>query len=1444
MKKLFIILSLLMALPLVALQSYAAVPEYDAAAAKANAQADFANWMKYLPDDVFVAHVSIPGTHDTATGHGFAYKGTVLGGATYSQTQAVSIEDQLAGGVRAFDFRPGIHDNKLWCNHGIDGTNYTMEDAFKLLTDYLDLHPGEFFVIHFFRGNVYRAGEGSNSNGQFNTQESRDQYNTLVDEFFNKGRLNDYIVDYNPRLKVKDIRGKMVLFRRDRIDFAHFAKAGNFGEWPGESDVWTENGDRSTTQVQHASDPTIKGNVRVSDMSSPDNADEIEGKKTAVRNLYEWFSQQPNPNEKKTTEGFYKPDWAMTFTSGEYQGVSSSIGYKGGRRGYAYCAQELNPYYTDMILNSEKKGPCGILFSDWVLTDSYTHDNAGYSQSFTFRKDGQDLVAAVAYNNFDYIQNYILDDELFPNNETIVENIWEDGKQYFMRNVGTGNFLSAGLWWGTRAVTAAHGIKIIPMLDSGNGKYTLKTTLGANGGFGTNYYLDNGDSHQEFDVKHVGNGKFVFTHKEGDIDKALGITDLWNDNVKFDGATHNVNPVDVNESDPYQQWELISVEDYKTQQLRSARRDKGSDVTFLIPGARFFGNDTENESWNVENNGHVLNWGDVGDEDCRRCLMFWSNTTNNANWKLSQTVTGLPNGIYTIKWLAYMGTGHNDVEFTVNGTSFKGKIKNGTVGVTRSRPNIFTAYSYTISDPKKLREEMRSITDGKLTYECSLENIKITDGQITISASDGSHSTYEKSLFVLDDFELIYYGPDPEEACNFLQKVVDEATAKVNNLPEDIKAGWENDIAKYRNIITTKDIIGDGTTESNEVYTLMRAYTAKNKTEGADFTGMIANNSFELGTDFGWNIIPSNDTKVWENTNSTYHVENCDGDYLFNTWPVGTPLTQTIYGLPAGHYRLDALAVSGDTTDPRYVYLLGGNAKSDRLQINIDKTNFSELSFEFDIAEGEEAVIGIVGANADGTYNEFGGEWYKADNFRLTYLGEPVMDSFYDFLQKAIDMATARVNMIPEEYRTGWDEEMTPYKSIIENRTLEGDGTKEASEIYALMRTHVYSQNFANADFTPAIINNSFEWGNTYGWTVTNPINDTGVKPNSDPTYAVSNCDGDYLFNTWDGDDFGSPITQVMPNLPAGTYRLEALVTSFKDNRVWITANSSRNMIQIPTDKTFFNNIELEFTIDEAQDVKIGAVGGTGIGTYWSADGGKWYKADNFRLTLVEPFKTEKTVEWTMEGDVYDTLILPFDAEIPEGLEIYTADGFDSNITNNEYHVMVLIPENRIMANMPYVVKKTQTKAEPSVRSLSSRAAGIYSFTGVPDETESDYKNGILTGTLTGTNATKGHYVLKHGSDGSLFSRIENETEIPVAANHAYIADEANAINGTIRFEKPEGNVQTGVSEIMTDDTIVDVYTVTGIIIRHNVKKSEALTGLEKGVYMITDGKKTAITIK
>ncbi len=146
-----------------------------------------------------------------------------------------------------------------------------------------------------------------------------------------------------------------------------------------------------------------------------------------------------------------------------------------------------------------------------------------------------------------------------------------------------------------------------------------------------------------------------------------------------------------------------------------------------------------------------------------------------------------------------------------------------------------------------------------------------------------------------------------------------------------------------------------------------------------DFTVRITNNSFETGTTEGWiyNTAASGDTGAKDNSNATYTIENADGAYVFNTWNSSLPnggfwVSQTIKGLPAGTYQLDALMASdlGNT-----ITLSAANGTQDFV-LDHELNYATDGSIIFTIAENEPVEIKASSQT-----------WFKVDNFRLTYFG-------------------------------------------------------------------------------------------------------------------------------------------------------------------------------------------------------------------------------------------------------------------------------------------------------------------------------------------------------------------------------------------------------------------------------------------------------------------------
>ena len=200
----------------------------------------------------------------------------------------------------------------------------------------------------------------------------------------------------------------------------------------------------------------------------------------------------------------------------------------------------------------------------------------------------------------------------------------------------------------------------------------------------------------------------------------------------------------------------------------------------------------------------------------------------------------------------------------------------------------------------------------------------------------------------------------------------------------------------------------------------------------------------------------------------------------------------------------------------------------------------------------------------------------------------------------------------------------------------------------------------------------------------------------------------------------------------------------------------------------------------------------------------QWMSISNVQL-LTQPISVDIPV--TDAG--WATMILPFAAAVPEGMTVYSCDGVDEN------NILTLNQVDAIEANVPYIVASEQKD---------------YVFEGVNIAKENSYTSGLLTGVYAETPAPVGSYVLQNQTDGVAFYKVA-DVQPTVKANRAYLTlkEEAGVNVRAVYF--PNGDAD-GVESVDAADVVVDVYTMSGIRVRSNVKKSEALNGL-KGVYIL-----------
>lgn len=199
---------------------------------------------------------------------------------------------------------------------------------------------------------------------------------------------------------------------------------------------------------------------------------------------------------------------------------------------------------------------------------------------------------------------------------------------------------------------------------------------------------------------------------------------------------------------------------------------------------------------------------------------------------------------------------------------------------------------------------------------------------------------------------------------------------------------------------------------------------------------------------------------------------------------------------------------------------------------------------------------------------------------------------------------------------------------------------------------------------------------------------------------------------------------------------------------------------------------------------------------------------------LTQQPEAQMTVKYTVKED-WGTLILPFDAQVPEGMTAYVCSG----LTDDNY--LTLDEVSTLSANTPYIVS----------------GKGVYTFSGTNTATEDTYTSGYLTGLLNGMKAPVSSYVLQNQNGVIAFYKVGDSIQPWIDANHAYLTlpDDMGANIHAIYLDPKVTGIHTVTAE--EGNRIVDVYNLSGMKVRSNVKKADALNALPNGVYLI-DGQK------
>ena len=308
------------------------------------------NWITPLDGNIYVSQMSIPGSHDAATGEDMA---TFIGDI-FAQTQEQTLQTQWNLGIRAFDLRPAIYKgrstNELWLYHGVTRVSISWATAMKTIKDNLKAHPGEFAIILFRH----------EDEGTTNKDNDETHFNTYMTNWVNANK--EWIVDWRPDITIDECRGKIILISR-------FSGSWEYGCFTG----WSHVAEGATTTVRNASN-TVTGTMYVQDYY---NASSHDTKFTSIRKYLD-IAQEFHTNKTM------KNHWMLNHVSG-YARISSSDTYRSNS-----AAQ--NPKVIEYLHNRTTPGSTGIILFDY----------SGAATSGRYNVHGDVMLQTIIDNNYKY----------------------------------------------------------------------------------------------------------------------------------------------------------------------------------------------------------------------------------------------------------------------------------------------------------------------------------------------------------------------------------------------------------------------------------------------------------------------------------------------------------------------------------------------------------------------------------------------------------------------------------------------------------------------------------------------------------------------------------------------------------------------------------------------------------------------------------------------------------------------------------------------------------------------------------------------------------------------------------------------------------------------------------------------------------------------------------
>ncbi len=580
---------------------------------------------------------------------------------------------------------------------------------------------------------------------------------------------------------------------------------------------------------------------------------------------------------------------------------------------------------------------------------------------------------------------------------------------------------------------------------------------------------------------------------------------------------------------------------------------------------------------------------------------------------------------------------------------------------------------------------------------------------------------------------------------------------------------------------------------------------------------------------------------TYADSRKAYIQDETAGLYVFgsNKLKAGTKLNGVVAAQLALYFGLYELKVDGGEFD--------NVAVTNDVEIPVQEVTVAELNQNF--AQYESMRVKVVDATVTSSFNDKNGEIEQnGEKIALRAADESITAD----VQATVDVtgypglynSTKQLNVILQEdiaVKTAGKTQATltfdsdAYSvNVGESLTVKATTNSSASVVYS------------SSDKTIATVDENtgeVQAGNKVG-TVT--ITAT-VTENDEYTGATATC----TMNVVDPSALPEAkalvaedkegILHAMKN-ELGNTRLNAMEVYSLNGKI-IDEGKADIKWYIDIDNGTIQNIDGMYVVfEDANDSDIKLSSKKGNSWYYKSEDGSWntketdgrflgyneqitafrtYSSSTYPKAVAMPI-VDGYIRSTTSGD-YGTICLPYAvaAEDMAGAEFFSIAG--KVMKGEESQSIVLNQVTTLEAGVPYIFSATSDKL---IAAYSGKAVAV-----------AEEANGLI-GSFEGQDVAEGMYLISAQNKVQLCGK-----SCKISGNRAYIdmnevpeySGEVGVNQRLISFEDA-----TGISETMVEGGLADVYTLSGVEVRHQVDESEATQGLPQGIYIV-NGKKVVV---